>query len=152
MYGPDAPLTHAGPGEHDIEEGSIFFGLHRDLAVEADSHVINKIGEVWEEKTRETRIEALRSSPGSTSNTITSEASRRQRAEQQRATAEGRYSEAGDFTLTAHTELMAMVDLFIAHPDDSTWWRPILSSYVSAHEAEVIRHIRARNRTRASRR
>ena len=130
MYGPDAPLSHAGPGEHDIEEGSIFFGLHRDLAVEADSHVINKIREVWEEKTGETRIDALRSTPRLDVEQITSEASTRQRAEQQRATAEGRYSEAGDFTLTSHPELMAMVDLFIAHPDDSTWWRPILSSYV----------------------
>ena len=29
-YGPDAPLALAEPGEHDIEEGSIFYGLHRD--------------------------------------------------------------------------------------------------------------------------
>ena len=46
---------------------------------------------------------------------------------------------------------MALVDYFIAHPDDTAWWKPIVSSYVSIHEKEVIKHIQQRNLTRGKR-
>lgn len=150
-HGPDPGAAHAGDAEHDIEEGSIFYGLHEALAVEADAHVINKMREVWDEQVQANRVSSLRSTPRLDAAEITEEASRRQQEEQARAAAEGRRSDAGDLTGSLHTELLAMVDLFIAHPDDSAWWRPILSSYVDAHEAEVIRHIRARNQTRSRR-
>ena len=103
--------------------------------------MINKIGQVWEDRTTETQLDALRSSPRLDVDQITSEASRASASRPGRAVAEGRGSAAGDITSKANTELIAMVDLFIAHPDDDAWWRPILSSYVNVHEAEVIRHI-----------
>ena len=49
-------------------------------------------------------------------------------------------------------DLLNIVDLIIAHPDDSTWWRPVLDAAVSRKEAKVAQHIRARNETRGARR
>ncbi len=45
-----------------------------------------------------------------------------------------------------------LVDLFISHPDDSTWWRTVMDNYVVSNEEEVFNHIRRRNATMANRR
>ena len=48
-------------------------------------------------------------------------------------------------------KLLDMVDLIIAHPDDSSWWRPVMDKYVGAHPDEVAHHIKARNAARGAR-
>lgn len=150
--GPDAPLRFVDDvGEWDIEEGSLFYGLHQDLAVEADGHIIAAIGDIWDQRTEERPDERLESNPRLDVDEIRDQALRRQDQEQERAAAEGRTSAVGERSSSGDAGVLAMVDLFIAHPDDSTWWQPILTRYVNAHEVEVIRHIRARNRTREKR-
>lgn len=49
-------------------------------------------------------------------------------------------------------DLMNLVDLIIAHPEDSAWSRSVIEKYVSANSEEVARHIRARNAVRGNRR
>jgi hypothetical protein len=48
-------------------------------------------------------------------------------------------------------QMLDLVDVIIAHPDDSTWWRPVMNAYVTDHAPEVAQHIRARNATRGNR-
>ncbi len=52
----------------------------------------------------------------------------------------------------ALTKMHDLVDLFVSHPDDSTWWQTVVDNYVTANEEEVFGHIKARNKTLANRR
>ncbi|MBT9316652.1 HET-C-related protein [Leptothoe spongobia] len=146
-------MTHlkANQSEYDVGEGSLFYRLHRQLAIEADKHIISKTQEAWDEKSNANSAEALRTNPHLSTEEITKQARRNRIREEKRAKKEGRISESYGFAGQHVEDLMSLVDFFISHPDDTSWWRPILSSYVSANEPEVIKHIRQRNLTRGKR-
>lgn len=136
---------------YDMSEGSLFFRLHKELAVEADEHIIQKLQEVWDEQQQANSIEGLNTSPRLNPDEVIADARKQQAREVKRAAKEGRNLETYGFGGQTVQDLMALVDYFISHPDDTTWWKPILSNYVNKHEAEVILHIQQRNQTRDKR-
>jgi uncharacterized protein YeeX (DUF496 family) len=46
--------------------------------------------------------------------------------------------------------LLKAVDLYISHPIDTHWWRPIVRRYIKS-DYEVFRDIKQRNKTRSRR-
>ena len=42
---------------YDVSEGSLFFQLHHNLAVEADKHIIKKLQDTWDERQGVSSIE-----------------------------------------------------------------------------------------------
>ena len=95
---------------------------------------------------------ALTAEPTEDQGAVTAEAQAHSAQERERAATTGRSFATGEETgIPGVPDLLALVALFISHPEDSTWWRSILTSYVNAHEEEVINHIKARNLTRGNR-
>ncbi|MCE9578583.1 MAG: DUF4157 domain-containing protein [Deltaproteobacteria bacterium] len=151
------------------DDGSIFYGLGRALAIEADRHVLQQVERMWAEDLSHHGGASTRGSlygdakPLDTSAmvvdtaTVDAEAQTRATDERERAGAAGYgYAQAdASNAIVMHRpevrKLMNLVDLIIAHPDDSTWWRTVVDGYVSAHPDEVANHIQARNSTRRHR-
>ncbi len=133
---------------YDVSEGSLFYQLHHNLAVEADKHIIKKLQEAWDAQTQSNSAEGMATDPSVNPEDVMDEARQHQEREQERAEKEGRtlqtYAHEGPET----QDLMALVDYFIAHPEDTSWWKPILTEYVNNNEEEVINHIKQRNQTR----
>ncbi len=48
-------------------------------------------------------------------------------------------------------KLLNGVDLYISHPDDGSWWRPVMEKYINAHPEQVLADIEKRNKTRSKR-
>jgi hypothetical protein len=136
---------------YDVSEGSLFYQLHRNLAVEADKHIIKKMQEAWDAQTMSNSPDALETNPTIDPESVTDEARKHQMLEEKRAAKEGRALRTFADQGPEAQDLMAMVDYFIAHPDDTSWWKPIMEEYVNSHEEEVIKHIQARNQTREER-
>jgi Domain of unknown function (DUF4157)/Heterokaryon incompatibility protein Het-C len=136
---------------HELSDGSVFYQLHRQFALEADRQIIAAISEIW---TRDNANQVLvpselNATPTLDRQNIRNQASSQQSIEQQRATQSGRQFGVGaNVGIEGAPQLLSLVDLFISHPDDNAWWTTILQNYVAQHEAEVIAHIRARNQTR----
>lgn len=151
------------PGEEDKHEhadGSLFYGLHRALALEADRHVLSQMQRVWAKSggslLGDGKTYAAQNSIGE--DVIGKEAESRSNSEQARAKEEGMQHAQSDGKnstyLAEHPEvkkLLDLADLFVSHPDDSTWWKGIFQGYIGAHEEEVVEHILARNKTGAQR-
>lgn len=141
--------------EHESSEGSIFFELHRQLALEADRHIIAQMDQVWNGlQPRQTSEEGMltATSPHNDTQEMLTDARQHQDQEAERAHSAGRSFATGqDAGIEGLPDVLALVDMFIAHPEDSTWWRSIVNNYVQANEAEVIAHIKSRNLTRSHR-
>lgn len=140
--------------EHESAEGSLFFELHRQLALEADRQIIALVESLWRSGSAESpeSDRDVAAVPTLDPEAVVGEARGRSAAEATRAGREGRTFVTGrESGVAGANDVTALVDLFISHPDDSSWWQPILQGYVNAHEAEVIAHIRARNKTRSER-
>ena len=135
-------------GGYDVSEGSLFYQLHRNLAVEADKHIIKKMQEAWDAQTMTNSVEGLETDPTIDPESVTDEARKHQQLEEKRAHKEGRTLRTGADKGPEAQDLMALVDYFIAHPDDTGWWKPIMQDYVNSNEEQVINHIRHRNGTR----
>ena len=143
--------------EHELADGSPFYGIHRELALEADRHIIAQVHDIWEADfptPNETRGDVVNARTIFDRDELMDQAIEQQAIEEERARREGRSFRTGqeDTDVSEAQEVLALVDLFISHPDDNNWWRPIIQNYVARNEAEVIAHIRARNQTRSNRR
>jgi len=153
------------PGEPEHADGSLFYGLHRMLAVEADRHVFLQLQAVWSAEQGPATDRSLLGD-GTTYQTTTrvshdqvnEQAGRRAEEEKARAKADGlhygpRTQDDREYLRRRPQvqTLLNLADLFISHPDDSSWWHIIFDQYVSQHEPEVVAHIRARNRVRGKR-
>ncbi len=151
------------------DAGSLFYGIGRALAVEADRHVLEQVERMWAE---DLSHHGGKSQQGSlygdgkaldkqamvvATATVDSEAQARASDERERAATAGYNFAQADASnaLVMHRpevrKLMNLVDLIIAHPDDSTWWRTVVDGYVNGHPDEVAAHIQARNSTRRNR-
>jgi hypothetical protein len=146
---------------HDAEQGSVFYGIARALAVEADRHVLRQAELMWASSGSlygdGKALETSKMTVGH--DAFVKEAGARGQAEGKRAAKQGfkhAQSDAAQAALLAKRpevkQLLDIVDVIIAHPEDSTWWRPVMDGYVNDHAPEVAEHIRARNATRANRR
>jgi hypothetical protein len=157
-----APLHPGQPkgADFDIEDGSVFYGLARALAVEADRHVVQQVERMWATQGSVFGDGASldTSKMQVTSAQFNAEATRRGDAEQQRARRAGHHhaqSAADPSQLMKRPEvrgLMNVVDLIIAHPDDSSWWKTVFDGYINANPEGMAHHIEARNSVRRNRR
>jgi hypothetical protein len=136
---------------YDVSEGSLFYQIHHNLAVEADKHIIKKLQQVWDDQLQANSANALETTPTIDPNVVMDEARQHQAREEQRAAGEGRQLRTFAHEGPSVQDLMALVDYFISHPADTSWWKPILTDYVNSNEEEIISHIRQRNRTREKR-
>ncbi len=154
--------THGrAPGDlHDPEDGSIFYSIARALAVEADRHVLRQVELMWAAQGSlygdDQALDASKMTVGH--DAFAKEAAGRSGAEGKRAAKQGFKHAQTDGANKALLEkrpevreLLNMVDLIIAHPDDSTWWRPVVDGVVAGDPEKVAEHIRARNATRGAR-
>ncbi|MGB5951564.1 MAG: hypothetical protein WBG57_03500, partial [Ornithinimicrobium sp.] len=156
---PDDADAEPGQGHvHGASLESAFFDLHRDLAIEADRHMVSLMELAWSGgSTLDTRISHAPDRPH------LDPADRRNRDRQgadlaasgaRRAAAEGRsFTQSGGTVPQELVPVLNAVDLYIAHPADSTWWHPVVERHFGdqAKLDELVADIRTRNRTRASR-
>ena len=154
------PDQHQEGAEHAHGEGSIFGGLARALATEADRHVLRQVEIMWQDRgSLYGDGKALDTSTMEVGHdAFNKEADTRAAAEEKRAAKTGyRYaqSDAANADLMGKPgvrDLMDLVDLILAHPDDSSWWKTVAGTYIDTNFEEVARHIRERNSTRGNRR
>lgn len=154
------PDQHQVGAKHDHTEGSIFGRLARALATEADRHVLRQVEIVWQDRgTLYGDKGALDTSKMEVGHdAFKKEAAGRAVAEEKRASKTGyRFAQsdaanADQMSKPGVRDLMNLVDLILAHPDDSNWWKTVASTYIDANPDEVARHIRERNATRGNRR
>ncbi len=163
----DLVRHHPTGEEPGHEEGSPFFGLARTLALEACKHSDAQLQEVWKSRGSllgdgnmyEYKSDADPTQSKKAHDDVLSESDRRAAEEKKRAKAEGSTFMQGDATgkeaellkLPGALRLMNLVDEFVAHPADVSWWRPVMDAYVTQN-AEVVYHsILRRNKTRADR-
>jgi hypothetical protein len=154
------PDQHQEGAEHAHGEGSIFGGLARVLATEADRHVLRQVEIMWQDRgPLYGDGKALDTSTMEVGHdAFNKEADTRAAAEEKRAAKTG-YQYAQSDTDNADLmskpgvrDLMDLVDLILAHPDDSSWWKTVAGTYINTNFEEVARHIRERNSTRGNRR
>ncbi len=167
-----------GAGGFEHEHGSPFYGLAFALAVEAQRHMYAQLEGAWAEMMSDVdsgrQVADLTDADGlieeaapadvagtrdddmaSDHESVLEQARHRAQAERRANERRGfqRVQETADaqeiIALAPSTSgLLDLVDLFISHPDDSTWWQPVMSSYIADHPAEVYHHILRRNETR----
>jgi hypothetical protein len=165
---PDLP-HHEGGGMDQEAHGSPFFGISNALGREAMRHIYTEVDRML------AAIADRR--PGQDRHLISEGAAARRESEmenqdhdamleqaQTQATSEAtrarqqgfRHMQGdGDPMLEQHPALRSLVnlvDLFISHPDASTWWVTVVDNYVGEHAEEVHAHIRRRNSQGASNR
>ena len=163
------------------EQGSIFYGIGVALATEAQRHMYEQLEDAWGEMIGEEgsqrQIVDLTSSDGLIDDAGSDEAGSRRRegmatdhhtvvaAARQRAAAERRANQSRGFQRVQETSdamelatfapsttsLLDLVDLIVSHPDDTQWWRRVISRYIAAHPDEVYQHILRRIETRQAR-
>ncbi|MGB3187785.1 MAG: hypothetical protein WBB15_18215 [Ornithinimicrobium sp.] len=157
----DSGAEDAEPGQGHVHGASLqsaFFDLHRDLAIEADRHMVSLMEGAWSGgSTADTRISHAADRPH-----LDPEDRRRRdrRAAEladsgaRAAEAEGRYfAQSSGTTPPEMAPVLNAVDLYISHPADSTWWHPVVERHFGdqARLDQLVADIRTRNRTRASR-
>ena len=155
------PSKKAGDDhDHEHVEGSVFYGLARALALEADRHVLRQVELVWADRGSLYGDAGALDTKGMQVDhaAFASEAKTRADAEAKRAKGQGfghaQSAEGNQAELAkrpAARDLLNLVDLIISHPEDSMWWRPVFDAYIGEHHDEVARHIRQRNRVRGDR-
>jgi hypothetical protein len=156
----DPAAQAAGAGvRHDDEAGSIFYGLARALAIEADRHVLRQVELMWASQGTlygdKGDLDKSKEEVGHEA--FSKEAAGRAQTEEKRSAHAGfkfAQSDAANAALVARPEvrdLLNLVDLIVSHPDDSSWWRTVFDIYIAAHPVEVAQHIRERNTTRGAR-
>ncbi|HTJ46723.1 MAG TPA: DUF4157 domain-containing protein [Kofleriaceae bacterium] len=156
------PDQHQTGAEHEESDGSIFYGLARALAVEADRHVLGQFESIWADRGSlygdGSKLDKSQQEVGD--DAFGKQADARAAQEEKRTAASGMkhaQEDPGNAAMMAKPGvrgLMNTVDLILAHPDDSTWWKTIFDDYINGkgHADEVARHIRERNSTRGNRR
>jgi hypothetical protein len=48
-------------------------------------------------------------------------------------------------------KLVSLVDQFISHPDDTSWWKPVTTAYIASDPDSVYESILRRNKVRGER-
>jgi hypothetical protein len=173
-HGPHAEVDHHhdrdNPDHPGNEAGSSFFSLARPLAVEAMRHYDAQMQVVWKAKADKEggdgslfgdgKQYSFQSSQGGDSAAIhdgvMKEAKANAGAESKNAASEGR-SFMQDARkeeiqkLTGVNDLLNLVDFFISHPDNSSWWKPIFDAEVAKNPEPIFQSILRRNETRENR-
>lgn len=159
--------SHGGPEGADAEPGhghvhganleSAFFEVHRDLAVTADRHMVGLMEEAWAARGyadpqinrgsgRATLAQAERRARDRQASDVAGRSATMAQADRRR------FAQSAEDTPAAMMATLNAVDLYIAHPADSTWWRPIIEQHFDgARLQELLEGIEARNSMRGRR-
>ncbi len=170
-HGPHDEVDHhhdhdeEGPGN---EAGSPFFSLARPLALEAVRHCDAQMQVVWASRASggdtslfgDGKSYEFKSSLGGDSAALheglLKDADANAAAERKRAKEEGRRylqdDRAGEIkAMPGVDRLLNLVDLFIAHPENNTWWKAIIDQQVATNPEPIYQSILRRNATRTKR-
>ena len=171
-HGPHAEVDHHhdndNPDHPGNEAGSAFFSLARPLAVEAVKHCDAQMQVVWAGRPGggdkslfgDGKTYEFQSSVGGDSKAlhdgVVGEADQTAKAERDNAKAEGRHYLQDDKAaqikaMPGADHLLNLVDFFIAHPDNSGWWKPIIDQQVATNPEPIFQSILRRNETRTKR-
>jgi hypothetical protein len=147
--------------------GSIFYGINHRLAEVATGHLFLQMSRVWSRGGAAPAVNDLTTPDRrlrAGHDALQAEAQRRSAQDAGQAAAEKRSFRQAAPELSAAVStgpdsdrkadlvaLLELVDLFVSHPEDTTWWRGILGEYVEGHLDEVFADIEARNKTRGAR-
>src|SRR5205823_11434657 len=122
------PEQHQEGAEHEESDRSIFYGLARALAVEADRHVLGQVENIWKDRGSVygdgTTLDSSKMEVGA--DAFGKQADARAADEEKRSAKAGMsfaQADASNADMLAKPgvrELLNMVDLMLAHPDDST--------------------------------
>lgn len=148
-------------------QGSAFFGLARSLALEAVKHNDAQLQVVWQSRgtvfgdkdAYKYKSEIDPANSDKIQAGVQAAADQRAKDEEKRSKADGSHfaqrdaegKEKDTMQMTGVQQLMNLVDLFISHPDDSTWWKPIFDAYIAKDPESVYQGIIRRNKTREER-
>lgn len=146
----------SGHTVHGPSPESIFYRIHRNLAVAADQHIVALMDRAWANATGNQLIEGQEQEfDPDEMDRRNMEASKQAYLDQNLAAIEGRrnlQSEMMGMMSPDLQDVLNTVDLYISHPVDTQWWRPIVMDYLSSVPEEVIaEQIMARNETRGLR-
>lgn len=175
-HGPHAEVDHHhdhdDPDKPGNEAGSPFFSLARPLAVEAMRHYDAQMQVVWKAKADKEggdgslfgdgKQYTFQSSEGIGGDSkaihdgVMKEAKANAAAESQNAATEKRsflqdVKKDEIAKLPGVNDLLNLVDFFISHPDNSTWWKPVFDTVIAANPEPVYQSILRRNATRDNR-
>jgi hypothetical protein len=155
-----------------LEKGSPFFGLARSLAVEAVKHSKAQLQAVWARRPHvgdaslygdgshyEYKSAADPASSAKIHDDVLKEAAKRAEAEKKRAGREGTSFLGADpanpdavmLKDPEVAKLVSLVDQFISHPDDTSWWKPVTTAYIASDPDSVYESILRRNKVRGER-
>jgi len=144
---PAPPWTYRSP----------FYELHLELAKEAVKHLTILMHKAWALRPHlsKTAPAHIVKNPASLLTAkrlaqLNSEAKTVAKSERKRAPS-GRKFARLRIRDTDIEALLDAVDLYISHPLDAKWWRPILEKYVGNHPYQIGRDIRTRNKMRLHR-
>jgi hypothetical protein len=164
---------HHDPGDKEgLEKGSAFFGLARSLAVEAVKHCNAQLQSVWSRRPNSGDASLYGdgsiyqyksgSDPAGSAkihDDVMAEAAQRAAAEKKRAAREGTSFLGADpanpdavmLKDPEVAKLVSLVDTFVAHPDDTAWWKPVTTAYIASDPESVYDSILRRNKMRGAR-
>ncbi|MBC8186327.1 hypothetical protein H8E88_35035 [candidate division KSB1 bacterium] len=153
---PPHPAPKDAPG-HQMDAGSPFFELHKVLAVQAVKHLDILMARVWKTKS----LVGSKWSPQLSEAALkaanleaTKAAKREKRRHRRGGTGIKRSFQQTELDLKNRPNMRSLldaVDLYISHPDESDWWRPIVRNYVNKNTNKVLKEIALRNMSRKAR-
>jgi hypothetical protein len=149
-----APKKKASHSVHTEEGRSGFYEMHRELAIFADKHLTVLMEDAWKDTHGGgTIVPGKPASMDAKSRKALDKAAEERAAKVKKlAGKEGMTFSQNDPAMSSKMKaLLNAVDLYIAHPDDGEWWRPLMTKYINAHPEEVLADIEARNKTRGAR-
>ena len=164
--GKTGDVAHHDAHDEDQTKGSPFFGLARALALESLKHNEAQLQAVWSKRTEfgdtsvfgdkkkvEYENKADPKQSGKIHDDVMTAAEGRGKSEAERSKKEGMaFAQRDTAGLDPETgKLLNLVDFFVSHPDDTSWWKPTFDGYIAADPDSVYDGILRRNRTRGER-
>jgi hypothetical protein len=147
--------------DHPPSHESIFFELHRELAIEAVRHLTVLMHDAWKSAGFSTKVISGQAS-GPSSNSVESlDKEAKERADAAKTNMENISKKHGVQTAFLQSggaadslkKLANAVDLYISHPLDTVWWQSVVKKYLasSSKETKVMSEAAERNKTRTRR-
>ena len=149
--------THPSDEEHSVhgpEEGSPFFELHRQLAIDAVRHLGMLMEQAWGSEDPNAALISGQGRQYTDEGSATRNAEAGRAAERAEALAneeERSFAQRDQDIPDAMRPLINAADLYISHPQDNTWWTSIVETYVRENPEQIANDIDRRNAARGDR-
>lgn len=151
--------------DHPPAHESIFFELHRELAIEADRHLTGLMHDAWKSAGFSTKVISGQVGGPSANSTESLDKEAKERADAAKTNMENISKKHGVKTAFLQSTLSSggaadslkklanAVDLYISHPLDTVWWQSVVKKYLasSGKETKVMSEAAERNKTRTRR-